>query len=123
MHCILKTISESLVKSFITSQEHWRTILIVLYYSHSKTCTSCVLRLQKEYTATKTQLTIELEEKNDAIADLSKRLQRHEESFENLCDEVTKVRINYMGNIQLYCIYAYLQDKNDYLCTAWYIRQ
>ncbi|XP_032874166.1 coiled-coil domain-containing protein 171 isoform X6 [Amblyraja radiata] len=47
---------------------------------------------QKEYTATKTQLTIELEEKNDAIADLSKRLQRHEESFENLCDEVTKAK-------------------------------
>ncbi|XP_055488322.1 coiled-coil domain-containing protein 171-like isoform X2 [Leucoraja erinacea] len=49
-------------------------------------------KLQKEYTATKTQLTIELEEKNDAIADLSKRLQRHEESFENLCDEVTKAK-------------------------------
>ncbi|XP_078251006.1 coiled-coil domain-containing protein 171 isoform X4 [Rhinoraja longicauda] len=49
-------------------------------------------KLQKEYTATKTQLTVELEEKNDAIADLSKRLQRHEESFENLCDEVTKAK-------------------------------
>ncbi|XP_059830882.1 coiled-coil domain-containing protein 171-like isoform X1 [Hypanus sabinus] len=53
--------------------------------------TNQLQKLQKESTVTKTQLTAELEEKNDVIADLSKQLQRREESFENLRDELTKV--------------------------------
>ncbi|XP_078070034.1 coiled-coil domain-containing protein 171 [Mustelus asterias] len=48
--------------------------------------------LQKECTVTKTQLTAEIEEKNNIIADLSKHLQRHEESFENLQDDLTKAK-------------------------------
>ncbi|XP_072114325.1 coiled-coil domain-containing protein 171 isoform X1 [Mobula birostris] len=54
--------------------------------------TNQLQKLQKESTVTKTQLTAELEEKNDVIADLSKQLERHEESFENLQDELTKVK-------------------------------
>ncbi|XP_051876146.1 coiled-coil domain-containing protein 171-like isoform X2 [Pristis pectinata] len=54
--------------------------------------TNQLQKLQKECTVTKTQLTVELEEKNDVIANLSKQLQRQEESFENLRDELTKVK-------------------------------
>ncbi|XP_067886606.1 coiled-coil domain-containing protein 171-like isoform X2 [Heterodontus francisci] len=54
--------------------------------------TSQLQRLQKECTITKTQLTAEVEEKNNMIADLSKRLQGQEESLENLQDERTKAK-------------------------------
>ncbi|XP_072373595.1 coiled-coil domain-containing protein 171 isoform X1 [Scyliorhinus torazame] len=54
--------------------------------------TNQLQRLQKECTVTKTQLTAEIEEKNNMIADLSKHLQRHEEGFANLQDELTKAK-------------------------------
>uniref|UniRef100_UPI00398F6BFA coiled-coil domain-containing protein 171-like isoform X2 n=1 Tax=Pristiophorus japonicus TaxID=55135 RepID=UPI00398F6BFA len=54
--------------------------------------TNQLQKLQKECAVTKTQLTLELEEKNNVIADLSKQLQSHEESFEKLRDELIKKR-------------------------------
>ncbi|XP_048384178.2 coiled-coil domain-containing protein 171-like isoform X2 [Stegostoma tigrinum] len=54
--------------------------------------TNQLQKLQKEFTETKQQLTAGIEEKNNMIADLSKMLQDHEGSFENLQDELTKAR-------------------------------
>ncbi|XP_069780569.1 coiled-coil domain-containing protein 171 isoform X2 [Narcine bancroftii] len=52
--------------------------------------TNQLQKLQKECSFTKTQWTAELEEKNDMISNLSKQLQKREESFEKLQDELTK---------------------------------
>ncbi|XP_060695910.1 coiled-coil domain-containing protein 171-like isoform X3 [Hemiscyllium ocellatum] len=54
--------------------------------------TNQLQKLQKEFTESKQQLIAEIEEKNNVIADLSKMLQGHEESFENLQDELRKAR-------------------------------
>ncbi|XP_067839573.1 coiled-coil domain-containing protein 171-like isoform X2 [Heptranchias perlo] len=55
-------------------------------------CTDQLQKLQKECMVTKAQLTAEVEEKKNAIADLSKKFHSHEESFANLRDELTKGR-------------------------------
>ncbi|XP_078386435.1 coiled-coil domain-containing protein 171 isoform X1 [Cetorhinus maximus] len=54
--------------------------------------TNQLQRLQKECAVTKTQLKAEIGEKNNIIADLSKRLQGYEEGCENLQDELTKAK-------------------------------